>query len=67
MIKNITYKKKLLATIIKVTYLKKKGLNFFTNPKLNQQVAFMSHQKTILYNLIPIKKVLEKLKEQQKF
>ena len=45
MIKNITYKKEILAIIIKGKYLKKKGINFFTNPKLSQQVAFMNHPK----------------------
>ena len=30
MIKNITYKKKSLALIIKNSYLKKTGINFFT-------------------------------------
>lgn len=43
MIKNITHKKQILAIIIKGNYLSKKGVNFFTNPKLNQQVAFMNH------------------------
>ena len=45
MIKHITYKNKILAIIIKSKYLNKKGINFFTDPKLNQQVAFMSHPK----------------------
>ena len=45
MIKNITYKKEILAILIKGKYLKKKGINFFTNPKLSQQVAFMNHPK----------------------
>lgn len=45
MIKNITHKKKILAIIIKGNYRKKKGINFFTNPKLNQQVAYMNHPK----------------------
>ncbi len=43
MIQNITYKKKILAIIIRGSYLHKKGVNFFTNPKLNQQVAYMNH------------------------
>tara|TARA_B100001248_G_C27221397_1_gene380488 strand:+ start:363 stop:761 length:399 start_codon:yes stop_codon:yes gene_type:complete len=43
MIENITYKKKNLAIIIRRNYLSKKGINFFTNPKLNQQVAYMHH------------------------
>jgi cupin fold WbuC family metalloprotein len=45
MIKSITYKKKCLALIIRNSYLKKDGINFFTNNKLSQQVAFMSHKK----------------------
>ncbi len=48
MIKNITHKKEILAIIIKGSYLKKKGINFFTDPKLSQQVAFMSHPKNHL-------------------
>ena len=62
MIKNITYKKKLLATIIKGTYLKKKGLNFFTNPKLNQQVAFMNHPKDHLIQPHTHKESIRKIK-----
>lgn len=45
MIQNITYNKKTLALIIKANYLKKKGVNFFTNPKHLQQVAYMNHPK----------------------
>ena len=45
MIKNITYKKKTLALIIKNKYLKKRGINFFTNTNLSQQVAYMNHKK----------------------
>jgi hypothetical protein len=51
MIDYITYKKETLAIIIKSTYLKKKGINFFTNKKLTQQVAFMSHPKN--YTISP--------------
>jgi hypothetical protein len=51
MINYITYKKETLAIIIKSTYLKKKGINFFTNKKLTQQVAFMSHPKN--YTISP--------------
>ena len=51
MINYITYKKETLAIIIKNTYLKKKGINFFTNKKLTQQVAFMSHPKN--YKISP--------------
>ena len=45
MIKNITYKKKTLALIIKNKYLKKRGINFFTNNNLSQQVAYLNHKK----------------------
>ena len=40
-IHKITYKKKLYALII--DYNKKNGLNFFTDPKMTQQVAFMKY------------------------
>ena len=45
MIKKITHKKELLALIIKNKYIKKKGVNFFTENKLSQQVAYMNHKK----------------------
>ena len=45
MIKNITYKNKTLALIIKNKYLKKRGINFFTNNNLSQQVAYLNHKK----------------------
>ena len=43
MIQNIIHKKKILAKIIRSSYLKKKGINFFTANKLSQQVAYMNH------------------------
>ena len=45
MIQKITHKNELLALIIKNKYIKKKGINFFTNNKLSQQVAYMNHKK----------------------
>jgi mannose-6-phosphate isomerase-like protein (cupin superfamily) len=45
MIQKITYKNEVLALIIKNKYIKKKGINFFTNNKLSQQVAYMNHKK----------------------
>jgi len=45
MIENITYKKKTLASIFRNKYLKKKGINFFTNNNLSQQVAYLNHKK----------------------
>ena len=41
----ITHKNEVLALIIKNKYIKKKGINFFTNNKLSQQVAYMNHKK----------------------
>jgi cupin fold WbuC family metalloprotein len=61
MIENITHNKKNLALIIKNTYLKKKGVNFFTNNKLSQQVAFMSHKKGHLIQPHIHKKRLKKI------
>ena len=62
MIKNITYKSKNLAIIIKSNYLKKRGINFFTNPKLNQQVAYMNHPKNHLIRPHTHKNSLRKIK-----
>ena len=45
MIENITYKSNNLAIIIRNTYIKKKGVNFFTKKNLIQQVAYMNHKK----------------------
>ncbi len=62
MIQNITYKKEILAIIIKGNYLKKKGINFFTDPKLSQQVAFMNHPKNHLIQPHSHKKRIRKIK-----
>ena len=48
MIQNITYKNKTLAIIIKSSYIKKTGVNFFTNNRMIQQVAYMNHSKNTL-------------------
>ena len=61
MIKHITHKSKILAIIIKSKYLKKKGVNFFTNPKLNQQVAYMNHAKNHLIEPHIHKKIIRKI------
>ena len=46
MVKQINYKKKLQAILIKKEDLKKsKNINFFTNSKLTLQVASMKHPK----------------------
>ena len=61
MIENITYKKKKFAIIIKNSYLKKKGVNFFTNNGLSQQVAYMNHKKGHLIQPHVHKKRLKKI------
>ena len=61
MIENITHNKKKLALIIKNSYLKKKGVNFFTDNKLSQQVAYMSHKKGHLIQPHIHKKRLKKI------
>ena len=45
MIEHIKKGKLLLGLIIRRNYLEKKGINFFTNNKLSQQVAFANHPK----------------------
>ena len=62
MIENITHKKKKLAIIIRRSYLNKKGINFFTNPKLNQQVAYMHHPTNHLIQPHTHKNSLRKIK-----
>ena len=48
MIKEIIYKNKLYALIIKDSYQKKKGISFFTSNDANQQIGFMNHPKNYL-------------------
>ena len=50
MIQKITHKNEVLALIVKNKYIKKKGINFFTNNKLSQQVAYMNHKKGHIFN-----------------
>ena len=45
MIEKVLYKKKLYALIIRRSYRKKKGVNFFTDKKAIQQVGYMNHKK----------------------
>jgi hypothetical protein len=61
MINYITYKKEILAIIVKNSYVKKKGINFFTDKKLTQQVAFMNHPKNYLIKPHLHKKVVRKI------
>ena len=53
MLKEIIYKKKLFALIIKESYQKNKGISFFTKNDANQQIGFMSHPKN--YEIKPHK------------
>ena len=48
MIKEIIYKKKLYALIIKKGFRKKKGISFFTKNNANQQIGYMKHPKNFL-------------------
>ena len=61
MIENITYKKKTLASIFRNKYLKKKGINFFTNNNLSQQVAYLNHKKGHIIQRHLHKKKLKKI------
>ena len=61
MIQNITYKNKTLAIIIKSSYIKKKGVNFFTNNRMIQQVAYMNHSKNTLIQPHLHKKIKRKI------
>ena len=53
MLKEIIYKKKLFALIIKDSYQKNKGISFFTKDDANQQIGFMNHPKN--YKIKPHK------------
>ena len=61
MIEFIKRNKTILAQIIRSNYKFKKGINFFTKPNLNQQVAFMNHKKG--HKIIPHyhKKIIRKI------
>ena len=45
MIEKITYKKKLLALIVRGKYRNKKGITFFTPKESTQQFGYMKHEK----------------------
>ena len=45
MIKEIIYKKKLYALVVRKSYRKKKGISFFTKNDSNQQIGYMKHSK----------------------
>jgi len=53
MLKEIIYKNRLYALIIKETYQNKKGISFFTKNSANQQIGFMNHPKN--YTIKPHK------------
>ncbi len=51
MIEKIFHKKQLYALIVRGTYIKKKGVNFFTDENATQQFGFMSHKKN--HSILP--------------
>ncbi len=51
MIEKIFNKKKLYALIVRSSYKKKKGVNFFTDDNATQQFGYMHHKKG--YNILP--------------
>ena len=57
MIEHIKKEKLLLGIIIRGNYLEKKGINFFTNNKLSQQVAFANHPKDYVIKAHSHKKI----------
>lgn len=61
MIIRVKDKKELLAIIIKPDYFKKKGVNFFTESYLNQQVAYMNHKKNHIIQPHTHKRKLRKI------
>jgi len=48
MIKEIKYKKKLYALVIKKSFRRRKGISFFTKQNSNQQIGYMNHAKNYL-------------------
>ena len=61
MIEKITHKKKLYALIVRKSYLKMSGVNFFTDKDATQQFGYMKHKKIIILSLIDI------IRENRKF
>lgn len=61
MIEEVLHKKKILAKIIRSTYLKKKGINFFTPNHYSNQIAFMNHNKGYVIQPHLHKKRLKKI------
>ena len=61
MLKEIIYKKKLYALVIKETFRKKKGISFFTKNDANQQIGYMKHPKNYLIKPHTHKKRLTKI------
>ena len=45
MIEQITYKKRMLALIVRGRYRNKKGIHFFTPNSATQQFGYMKHKK----------------------
>jgi hypothetical protein len=65
-ITKVKYKNKIFAIIIKNENLKKNGITFFTENKMNLQIGFMKHSKgykILPHKHYPVKRVLNKTTE----
>lgn len=65
-ITKVKYKNKVFAIIIKNENLRKKGITFFTENKMNLQVGFMKHprgHKILPHKHYPVRRVLKKSSE----
>jgi len=61
MLEKITYKKKLLALIVRGNYRNKKGITFFTPNDATQQFGYMKHKKKYIIKPHLHKKRLTKI------
>ena len=61
MLEKITYKKKLLALIVRGKYRNKKGVTFFTPNDATQQFGYMKHKKKYIIKPHVHKKRLTKI------
>ena len=63
MIKKITYKNKILATIIKTKKINKKGVHFISPKKFTHQVGFINYSKNHIIKPHTHKNFLRKIKK----
>ena len=65
-ITRVKYKNKIFAIIINNNNLKKKGITFFTENKMNLQIGFMKHpsgHSILPHKHYPVKRILNKTTE----